>query len=199
MTQNSTPGNSLNSPENERVEVLPSLSPNNEKNNNPLQIIFLVVLCIVIMGAIGFFIVSQIQIKNPHFMSKINLNISYKLPKFSFNHSNKATVPAKPLAQLSVQEPAVQISAPIPQNPPEQAPKEASEAPTLSPSKTPPSPSTTLNVQGIMASDSHNVVLINNKIYTEGEIVDGVKILAISMDALTIERDGNQEIISVKK
>ncbi|MBI3601621.1 MAG: hypothetical protein HY209_01825 [Candidatus Omnitrophica bacterium] len=73
----------------------------------------------------------------------------------------------------------------------------SSPAPIASGETNPPLP--VLNIQGIMASGSHHVALIDNNIYEEGSLVNGVKILKIDLNAITIEHDGKQETVAVRK
>ncbi len=58
--------------------------------------------------------------------------------------------------------------------------------------------STTLNIQGVMDGGKSKVALINDKIYEEGDEISGVKILSISVDAITILKDGKEEKIVVR-
>ncbi len=97
------------------------------------------------------------------------------------------TPTAKPLAQMTVNSP-VAIS-------------KASSSPTSpsTPSAAEATAPLVLNVQGVMASGGHNVALINNNIYEEGSLVNGAKILKIDLNAITIEHDGKQEIVTVTK
>jgi hypothetical protein len=56
----------------------------------------------------------------------------------------------------------------------------------------------TLNIHGVMSNDTGNVALINDQIYQEGDTVDGVKIVKISLDSVTVINNGKKEIIPVK-
>lgn len=58
--------------------------------------------------------------------------------------------------------------------------------------------SSTLNIQGIMQNKGATVALINNKIYEAGDEINGIKILTISTEFLTILRDGKEETIEVR-
>ena len=49
-----------------------------------------------------------------------------------------------------------------------------------------------------MSNDTGNVALINDQIYQEGDSVDGVKIVKISLDSVTVINNGKEETISVK-
>ncbi len=55
----------------------------------------------------------------------------------------------------------------------------------------------TLNIHGIMSDPNGNVVLIDNGIYAEGDEVQGVKIVKISLDGIVILKDGKEETIRV--
>ena len=55
----------------------------------------------------------------------------------------------------------------------------------------------TLNIHGIMSDPNGNVVLIDNGIYAEGDEVQGVKIIKISLDGIVILKDGKEETIRV--
>lgn len=65
---------------------------------------------------------------------------------------------------------------------------------------TQPHPSLTLNIQGVMATDDHdNLVLINDQVYREGDEINGAKITKINLNAITIINNGKEETISVGK
>ena len=101
--------------------------------------------------------------------------------------SSKQTVatPATPAPQTP---PPAQVSAaaqPAPQPVPPSAPK--------------PQDPHAFNIQGIMSDQRGNVALINDKIYAEGDAIDNGKIVRISLDSIVISRDGQEEIIAVKR
>ena len=58
-------------------------------------------------------------------------------------------------------------------------------------------PPLTLNIHGVMANDGGNLVLINDRVYQEGDTVEGAKIVKIDLDSVTIINDGKEETISV--
>jgi len=60
-----------------------------------------------------------------------------------------------------------------------------------------PAHADTLNIHGIMSDPKGNVVLIDNGIYAEGDEVQGVKIIKISIDGIVILKDGKEETIRV--
>ncbi len=55
-----------------------------------------------------------------------------------------------------------------------------------------------LNIHGIMANASGNLVLINNNVYQEGDVINGVTILKINLDSITISNNGKEETIFMK-
>ena len=56
----------------------------------------------------------------------------------------------------------------------------------------------TLNIHGIMANASGNLVLINDQVYQEGDSVDGAKIVKINLDSITVINNGTEQTILVK-
>jgi type II secretory pathway component PulC len=56
----------------------------------------------------------------------------------------------------------------------------------------------TLNIHGVMANGSKNLVLINDQVYQDGDEVDGIKIVKINLDHITVINNGEEEQISVK-
>jgi type II secretory pathway component PulC len=56
----------------------------------------------------------------------------------------------------------------------------------------------TLNIHGVMSDGPNNVVLINDQVYQEGDEVDGVKIVKISLDSIIVINNGKEETIRVK-
>ncbi len=71
--------------------------------------------------------------------------------------------------------------------------------PVQAPNAPPVSLLALFNLQGVMADGRHSVALINGNIYEEGALVNGARIIRIDLDSVTIERNGKQETISVKK
>jgi len=59
-------------------------------------------------------------------------------------------------------------------------------------------PADALTVQGIMTNNGSTVALINGSIYEKGDEINGVKIIGITADAVTISRDGKEESIQIK-
>ena len=70
---------------------------------------------------------------------------------------------------------------------------------TIGPAATKKTVPLALNVQGVMASGGHNVALINNNIYEEGSFINDARILKINLNAITIERDGEQKTVMVTR
>lgn len=56
----------------------------------------------------------------------------------------------------------------------------------------------TLNVRGIMANGPNNLALINDQVYQEGDVVNGIKIVKISLDSITVINNGTEQTIPVK-
>ena len=57
----------------------------------------------------------------------------------------------------------------------------------------------TLNIHGIMSNPKGNLVLIDNGIYAEGDKVQDIKIVKITLDGLVVLRDGKEETIRVER
>ncbi len=89
------------------------------------------------------------------------------------------------LAKLAVQ-------APKPLNPPS-----PTKLPAISDTLKTNAPQT-LNIHGVMSNGSNNLVLIDDQVYQEGDDVDGVKIVKISLDSITVISNGKEETIRVK-
>ncbi len=83
-------------------------------------------------------------------------------------------------------------AAPVPQPEPHNGGAEAKPKPEPKPEH-----ADTLNIHGIMSDPKGNVVLIDNGIYAEGDEVNGVKIIKISLDGIVILKDGKEETIRV--
>ena len=49
-----------------------------------------------------------------------------------------------------------------------------------------------------MSNGSSNVVLIDDKVYQEGDEVDGAKIVKINLDSITVNINGTEKTIFVK-
>ena len=62
---------------------------------------------------------------------------------------------------------------------------------------TKPAP-TTLDIHGIMANATGNLVLINDQVYQEGDDIDGVKIVKINLNSIIVNDNGVERKIPVK-
>ena len=91
--------------------------------------------------------------------------------------------------------------------PPAAPPKNITPAPVepvktaVPPADTAPKPVVprpSLKIQGIMADPRGNVALINDRVYAEGDDIDGAKIVKISLDSIVISRDGTEETLSAR-
>ena len=166
----------------EIIEVLPSPSINSNLKRRPGQSIpwLLIILSTILVCVSLVFIFLKTQDKKQNFLNGQHLS----LPSITKSIVNKSTSPLnKPLAQVTI------------------TPVASTNSPVTTPSTTSPSTtsSSVLNVSGILSNDNHNVALINDTIYEEGSIINGIKIVKINLDAITIERDGKEETIIVKK
>ena len=56
----------------------------------------------------------------------------------------------------------------------------------------------TLNVRGILSTNTGNVVLINDQVYQTGDEVDGAKIIKIDLSSITVDINGKEQTIWVK-
>lgn len=71
-------------------------------------------------------------------------------------------------------------------------------APALAPTSSNAATADEFNVQGIMSNNGTTVALINGKIYSIGDSIDGITIADINTNAITLNRDGKEEIIRVR-
>ncbi len=108
-----------------------------------------------------------------------------------------------PLAKITVlppspAQPASPVAVTKPLNPtsPGNAPNPAS-LPAVS-NTNPPTTPQTLNIHGVMSNGTSNLVLINDQVYQEGDEVDGIKILKINLNTITVLNNGQEEKIRVK-
>lgn len=56
-----------------------------------------------------------------------------------------------------------------------------------------------LNIQGVLTQGNSTVVLINDKIYEEGDEINGIKIVSIDSVSVTILKNGKEENIRVRR
>ncbi len=169
----------------EKVEVLPSLPRDlNRKPKTKNYSWVLISVSLIIIGASISFMLSQIQNKFPGFRG----GILFKFPARIHLSSTIAvkSVIKPPVSVMGTVKSLAQVTIPAPQST------------NAKSSKSLPG-SIVLDVQGVMADGNHNVALINGNIYEEGSIINGIKIIKINLNALTIERDGQQETIAVRK
>ncbi len=94
--------------------------------------------------------------------------------------------------------PAAAPAAVPPDLPPEQTPEPVVVQPTVAPPPAPALPEPVhliINIQGIMDNNGTAVALINNKIYEVGDEIEGLKILAITENRITVLKNGKEETI----
>jgi type II secretory pathway component PulC len=159
------------SPSVEKVETLPSAMVKKSNFTIPKP---LLIISLLVMAVSFYFIYSQVQQKYPRLLPKLHL--SFKSPTTHV-----------------VSKPAVVVSTPVPVT----VIKDI--APMASPAPLPTAPPSPFSLQGIMASGNHNVALINNSVYEEGNLIEGRKILKITLNAVTLEYNGKQEELTLKK
>lgn len=198
------------------VEYLPSSSidkPSTSKYSL-LQSFLIITVCLIVTGASFYIAYIQLQKQYPQYFSKSNaselnkqiekafenISIANILKPFKGTKETKSPQPvAKPKTVVPVNVPVV------PQNVPTHAAADSSTAPTTTTAKPiapPPPPSTTdeINLQGIMSNATGNVALINNNIYEEGAVLqNGIKIIKIGLQNITVEQNGKEEVIAVSK
>jgi hypothetical protein len=56
----------------------------------------------------------------------------------------------------------------------------------------------TLDIHGILANSTGNLVLIDDQVYQEGDVIDGAKIVKIDLDSIKIINNGVEQTIFVK-
>jgi hypothetical protein len=154
--------------QNETPPEVETLPP---KKNKIKPVLALICAIVIILGSLGFFY-KQWHVYFP-----------------TVKKSAKSPENLVPLARLIV-------------NPPKPPPKPLGPS---SPTELPAIPNTadpdafvTLNIHGVMSDGPNNVVLINDQVYQEGDEVDGVKIVKISLDSITVINNGKEETIRVK-
>jgi len=109
----------------------------------------------------------------------------------------------KKMAMTSLSQLIHKMPLPVLKSPTSQEPKPLAQLTVPSPAAsdtTQPRTPLTLNIQGVMAADDHdNLVLINDQVYREGDEINGAKITKINLSAITIINNGKEETISVGK
>lgn len=140
-----------------------------KKINSLLAMLCAILITIALFG----FIFQQFRQYIPKLTKLVRVSYCQLLHKKILpDFKSRAPEDLKPLAQLTVSVPAASTTAKTP-------------APL------------TLNIHGVMANDSGNLVLINDRVYQEGDTVEGAKIVKIDLDSVTIINDGKEETISV--
>jgi hypothetical protein len=141
---------------------------------NKIKSIFILSCAIVITGASIFYIYQHFQNGDPKikiFAKKTFYKLIHKQEPLAVKV--KAPEDLKPLAQFTIKPPA------------------GSQITT-------PSAPITLNIHGIMANSTGNLVLINDQVYQEGDKVDGAKIVKINLDSITVINNGIKQTVLVK-
>jgi len=98
----------------------------------------------------------------------------HQLPPLNMKPPAHEAPAPKPLAQITINPQATKIA------------NSAKPAPT------------TLDIHGIMANATGNLVLINDQVYQEGDEIDGAKIIKINLNSITINNNGTEQTIFVK-
>jgi len=160
------------------VEYLPS------KAKKPVSIPQLLLAVVLVLGA-SWFLFKQVITYFPEIQKLGHSPISQLTHKKDdgYNFPVKDPKDFVPLAKINI--PSATSAA-------------SSSSPDLkTPPVVPPAPKT-LNVHGVMANGNNNLALINDKVYQEGDAIDGIKITKISLDSITVIKDGHEETIPVK-
>ena len=155
------------------AQSLPALRAT--KKTNPWLII---ILALLVTGISSFFIFQQFKAYSPALREWLTV-LSFKAKRAAIVAPQAIAVPqhqAQPLAQVTLNT-----------NKSTAAPAPVAAKPI------------TLNVHGVMADGTKNLALINDKIYQEGDTIEGVTITKISMDELHVLNNGKEEIIPVRK
>ncbi|MCK5581678.1 MAG: hypothetical protein KAJ18_10460 [Candidatus Omnitrophica bacterium] len=103
--------------------------------------------------------------------------------------------------------PEKNISVPVPlrvtrqEHPPKKATKKRILFQKASIKKQHPQEQETPNIKinGIMELNGKYVALINNEIYERGDVVSGMKLLAISLDSIHVDIKGERKVFRIKK
>jgi hypothetical protein len=167
------------------IEHLPS-----RQNKAKSVLAFLCALAIT-LGAFVF-LYKQLCSSLPGFKSWTELSFNKLIhQKEQFDSKNKTFENFKPLAKITVNPP----KPPAPPSPTN--PSSPTEMPAAANMIKPGLPST-LNIHGVMSNGSNNLVLINDQVYQEGDEVDGIKIVKINLNTITVINNGKKELIRVK-
>ncbi len=60
-------------------------------------------------------------------------------------------------------------------------------------------PVNSITLHGIMSDQNGNLALVNDKVYAEGGIINGAKIIKINTDSIVILKDGKEEKLLIKR
>jgi len=152
--------------------ITPEKPPIKSKIKSVYTNICIVLITLAITIASFEYIYQQFQINIPQVQNLAKKSFYNLIHKKDLDAKNKTT-DLKPLAQLTITPAATNSNAPKP-------------IPI------------TLNIHGIMANGDHNLVLINDQVFQEGDEIDGAKIVKIDLDSITIINNGIQQTILVK-
>jgi hypothetical protein len=141
----------------------------------------LALLCalVIIIGSFAFFY-KQLNTYFPTTQRWVQQSFDKLIHKTKFFNFNTKAPELIPLAKLTVTPPVPVIKAPITSN------------------TVPPIVPATLNIHGVMSNGTSNLVLINDQVYQEGDDVDGIKIVKISLNSITVIDNGKEKEIRVK-
>ena len=158
---------------------MPTLTPISSRDKSSPSPLWWAFLMIMILVAAYYTLPAMTSLK-----TMIPQTKHAALPSTAKHMPVVPAAPSKPLASIPVTgAPAAQASA-----------GNAAATPTME-SATPAEP---LAINGVMASQGHNIALINGNIYQEGDEISGIKIVRIAVDAVTILRNGKEETVEVR-
>ncbi len=145
---------------------------------------FISSIVVIACGAITWF-----QIKDMPQVQEWQALLNAKIKRIGALKVNaKKAQDIKPLAQVAVE----QLPSTTPEsNTTTNTPPSAQEIKPLAPLM--------LSIHGVMANGSANIALINNQVYQEGDTVQGVKILKISLNEIIVLNNGKEQSIAVGK
>ncbi len=169
----------------EDIIVIPSqnpVTPQPSKSLTGRETPWLMIsLALIIIATSVFFIYKQLNTLSPSFrtwMHTASKKTEQIIPAVIKASPKAAAV--TPMAQVIVAPAAVKTDQPA-----------AAVTTTMPPQ--------TLNVLGVMAQGNQNLVLIDDKVYQEGDTVDGVTIVKITINEIQVLNNGKAETIPVKK
>lgn len=157
----------------------------------------LAMLCaILITGACIVLLIHQINTYFPDLLRTVKSSY-YRLIHKEEVPDFKTKKVLVPLAKITVLPPAPKPVIP-PATPAAARPITTNTATAAIPAPPAETKPQTLNIHGVMSNGSQNVVLIDDQVYQEGDEVDGIKILKINLDSITILNNGQEQSIRVK-